>query len=83
MHGYHRGIEEANGIIIGGEYFSGAIYYDGRMQHQYISGDTEQQLIKNAKDWARKQKEDITKFGLQLKDSCFSDSSKWELRIFN
>ena len=83
MHGTHKGIEEVNGVIIGGEYFTGAIYYDGRVQNQYISGDTEQELIKNAKDWVSKQKEDITRFGLQLKDSCYPDNAKWELRIFD
>jgi len=83
MHGIHKGIEEVNGTIIGGEHFSGKIFYDGRIQNQYISGDTEQELIEKAKAWVSKTKEEITKFGLQLKDSCFPDNNKWELRIFD
>lgn len=49
MHGYHLGVEEVNGTIIGGEYFAGELYYNGRQQGGTIYGDTEEELIQNAK----------------------------------
>ena len=37
-----KSTEEVNGIIIGGEYFTGAIYYDGRKQKDILVADTEE-----------------------------------------
>ena len=73
-----KSTEEVNGIIIGGEYFTGAIYYDGRKQKDILVADTEEGLIKMAEDIVKDFKDRLQGYPCFL----YPDNSKWELRIY-
>jgi len=70
------GFDEVNGTVIGGDFFSGEIFYDGRTQSRRIHADTEQELIDLAEAKVKELKE-LRSIGL------YQDNSKWELRIYN
>lgn len=70
------GYDDVNGTVIGGDFFSGEIFYDGRSQSQKIYGDTEQELISLAEEKVQELKK-LQTIGL------YPDNSKWELRIYN
>lgn len=68
--------DEVDGIVIGGDYFTGQIYYDGRQQSQIFYADTEDELRNQANNIVSDLKRENCPFGL------YDDSSKWELRIY-
>jgi hypothetical protein len=69
------GYDDVNGTVIGGDFFSGEIFYDSRSQSQKIYGDTEQELITLAEEKVQELKK-LQSIGL------YQDNSKWELRIY-
>jgi hypothetical protein len=70
------GYDEVNGTVIGGNWLTGQIFYDGRSQSQKFTADTEQELRDTAEQKVKELKE-LRSIGL------YQDNSKWELRIYN
>lgn len=73
-----RAFEEVNGIIVGGEWKTGRLFYEGRPQREQFTGDTDEDLRAKADIMLR-----------AIKDECgqafemIYPNSVWELRIFN
>lgn len=77
MEKYHLGNEEVNGIIVGGEYYTGKIFYDNRCQtYNPIYADTHEELISRAEKIITNLKKENCPIGV------YPDNSKWELRIY-
>ena len=72
-----NGYDETQGTIIGGEYFTGKIFYDNRQQGNTITADTHEELIIQAEQIVSDYKEKFCGFPCYL----YTDNSKWELRI--
>lgn len=70
------GYDDVNGTVIGGNWLSGKVFYDGRPQSQTFTADTEQELIILAKNKMNTLKSENCPIGL------YPDNSKWELRIY-
>ena len=72
---YH--LEQVSGTIIGGDYgIRGGIFYDGRPQGGNIYGETNADLLAQAKVIKRR-------FIQEASPSCYADDSLWELRIYD
>lgn len=71
------GYDEPRGIIIGGEYYTGKIFYDNRCQtYNPIYADTQEELIIKAEEIVNNLKKENCPIGL------YPDNSKWELRVY-
>lgn len=72
--------DDVRGVIIGGDFLTGRVFYDGREQrYQAFYADTEEELIAQAREFVEEMK-------AKFKDSpcyLYPDDSKWELRIYN
>ena len=71
------GYDDVNGTVIGGNWFTGQIFYDGRSQSQAFTADTENELKQIAQDRVNNLKKENCSIGL------YPDNSKWELRIYD
>ena len=71
------GDEDVNGIIIGGEYESGRLFYAGRPQSQRVWENTVKKVI-----------EKLNTRGQEIKAECgpaykliYPDNNAWEIRL--
>jgi hypothetical protein len=71
--------EFVRGTIIGGHYKIGKLFYDGRCQSSSFYGNTDEELIKQA----RKCKAELVKEFKGHPCYLYPDDSKWELRIWD
>lgn len=74
-----NGIEETDGIIIGGEYVVWELYYDGRRQtsHRHPA-DNDAEAIAAAKVKRNELRDKFKGFPCYL----YPDDDKWEVRIW-
>jgi len=70
------GYDEPQGIIIGGNYETGQLFYDGQPQGGKFTADTQTELLKIAKI---RKTELIKEYG-GYPCFCYQDDSKWEMR---
>ena len=71
--------DDVNGVIVGGDFKSGALYYEGRIQGQVVHEDTEEVLIRRLTDDIRRR---IADCGAAV-DYIYPDSNAWEIRIYD
>ena len=73
--------DDVRGSIIGGDFQSGRLYYDGRPQGPSLSADTTDDLIVRGNAAYQAIKEDYPNdFTFKL---VFPKTEAWELRIFD
>jgi hypothetical protein len=79
MHGYRNGIEEVNGIIIGGEWKTGKIFRNNK-QFDTISfiGDTDEEVMEKAGQYINKLK---LRIGMDEYKRLYNDG--FELRVYD
>jgi len=71
--------DDVTGTIIGGNFKSGALYYEGRRQGQTVHEDSEELLIKRLTDDVRRK---IADCGAAV-DYVYPDNNAWEIRFYN
>lgn len=74
-----NGYDDVRGIIIGGDYISWQLFYDGRPQGQKEYADTEYEGEEAAKEKCAELKAQYQGYPCYL----YPDDSKWEIRIWN
>jgi hypothetical protein len=74
-----NGFDQPNGIIIGGDFYTGRLYYGDRPQGGKFYADTEAELIAQA----RQQKHQIIRDNHMPGVNIYPDDSQWQLRIYN
>lgn len=71
--------EEVNGIVVGGDFVTGQLFYDGRSQSQKLYAQSESELMEYATELMNKLKAENGGYPTYL----YQDNNKWELRIYN
>jgi len=71
--------DDVNGVIVGGDFKSGALYYNGRMQGQPVHENSEELLIKRLTDDMRRM---IADCGAAV-DHIYPSNDAWEIRIYD
>lgn len=72
-----QGYDDVNGVIVGGDFICGQLFYDGRPQTQKFYADSEDELIEMAR---AKKREFIESVEGVL--GVYEDDSLWQLRIY-
>lgn len=72
-----NGYDDVNGTIIGGDYVTGQLFYDGRAQTGTFYADSDDELIEMART---KKRELIASVEGVL--GIYEDDSLWQLRIY-
>jgi hypothetical protein len=74
-----NGYDETNGVVIGGDFYTGKVYYDGRCLTSFKHfAETEEELM----EWARTIKHRAIEEAALTWGNLYPDDSKWELRIY-
>jgi hypothetical protein len=68
--------DDVNGIIIGGDYISWQLFYDGRSQSRVEYSQSEQEAVLKASAMVSELKKEFSSIGLFCED-------KWEVRFCN
>ena len=71
--------DDVNGAIVGGDFKSGALYYNGRIQGQVVNEDSEELLIKRLTDDIRRKIKDCG----DAVNYIYPENNSWEVRLYN
>lgn len=68
--------DDVHGIVIGEYTYTGYLYYDGRMQSQAITGNTEDEMIALCREKIQRLKDMYSDYPTYL----YRDDSLWSIR---